>query len=492
MARAYSSALWTYDITGGLRIGRRHKRIDRAEALTHFPTLRTDRLVAAFLYYDARADDARLTLTLARTAAAHGAAVANYCTVTSLIHDASRTVHGARLRVADPGTDAASQDVEVRAAVVVNATGVWSDDVRALDEGGHPHSIRPAKGIHITVPRHRLPADIAAVVPAPGDRRSIFVVPWPDGEDVYLGTTDTEWDGPLDDPACLPDDVDYLIDAANTVFSTPLTRADVSGVWAGLRPLLAPTGGQRVSARTADLSRRHTVRVSAGGLITVTGGKLTTYRRMAEDTVNAALGALGGRAGGRPTRTATRKLRLVGSDGLDELDRPGAAAGLGVDERTLARLRGRYGGETPAVLEMAAGHPQWLEPLVPGLPELMVEAVWAVRREMAMTLDDVLSRRIRASLRRAEASAAAAGTVATLLAPEWGRDPGRTATEAATWSAQLRQTLRRAGLDDTGLDDTGLDDTRSDDAGSDDAGSNEARSDSAAAAAGADHKEDAP
>ena len=123
---------------------------------------------------------------------------------------------------------------------MVNATGVWADDVRALDEQTHPHSLRPAKGIHVTVPRSRLPADIAAVIPARSDKRQIFIVPWADGDDVYLGTTDTDWDGPLDDPACLPQDVDYLIEAANGSTTSALTRADVSGVWAGLRPLLDP------------------------------------------------------------------------------------------------------------------------------------------------------------------------------------------------------------------------------------------------------------
>ena len=151
-------------------------------------------------------------------------------------------------------------EFEVRAQVVVNATGVWADEVRALDEPSHPHSIRPAKGIHVTVSRSKLPADIAAVIPVPKDRRSIFVVPWPDGDDVYLGTTDTDWDGPLDDPACLPDDVDYVLDAANGVVTEPIGRHDVTAVWAGLRPLLAPAQGHHVSDRTADLSRRHTVR----------------------------------------------------------------------------------------------------------------------------------------------------------------------------------------------------------------------------------------
>ena len=149
----------------------------------------------------------------------------------------------------NPTPTDASSAFDVRARVVVNATGVWADDVRALDEGTHPTSIRPAKGVHVTVPADRLPCDIAAVIPVPKDQRSIFVVPWPGTDLVYLGTTDTDYAGPLDDPACTPEDVDYLLEAANNVTTSRLTRADVTGVWAGLRPLLAPD--KAVTSRSA-------------------------------------------------------------------------------------------------------------------------------------------------------------------------------------------------------------------------------------------------
>ena len=154
-----------------------------------------------------------------------------------------------------PVEDDPASEFAIRAKVVVNATGVWADDVRAIDEGTHPNAIRPAKGVHVTVPADRLPCDIAAVIPVPQDRRSIFVVPWPGTDLVYLGTTDTDYDGPLDDPACTPEDVDYLLGAANAVTTSDLTRADVTGVWAGLRPLLQPPahGGQSPSARPTSL-----------------------------------------------------------------------------------------------------------------------------------------------------------------------------------------------------------------------------------------------
>ena len=254
VARIYLTALWLYDLTGGMRIGRRHEKVSTAQALAHLPTLRTDRLAAGFLYWDARADDARLTLTVVRTAVLdHGAVAANHTPVTGLLTGPDGRVHGAR--VAPEGAAA----FEIRASVVVNATGVWSDEVRTLDEGLDPHSIRPAKGIHITVPNEAFPCDIAAVIPVREDHRSIFVVSW--GDQVYLGTTDTDYDGPLDDPSCLPEDVDYVLGGGQRRHHPSASAAaDITGVWTGLRPLLAPVPGKHApSERTADLSRRHTV-----------------------------------------------------------------------------------------------------------------------------------------------------------------------------------------------------------------------------------------
>ena len=197
----------------------------------------------------------------------------------------------------------------VRARCVVNAGGVWADDVRALDEGRHPGTIRPAKGIHLTVKAERLPADIAAVVPVPKDHRSIFVVPW--GAQTYLGTTDTDYEGPLDDPQCTPDDVAYILGAINMFFTAELTVEDVTGSWAGLRPLVK----EATSERTADLSRRHKVATSPGGMVSITGGKLTTYRKMAADTMAVVRAGLNDGA----RRSPTANLRLRGAAGCDQL-----------------------------------------------------------------------------------------------------------------------------------------------------------------------------
>ena len=432
VAKAYSSALWMYDVTGGLRIGRRHRRVDRDEAARLMPTLRTDRLVAGFIYWDARADDARLTLAVARTAALdHGATVATYAPVAGLVRDGRGRVAGVRLGPSAAGTAADSDGIEVRARVVVNATGVWADDLRRFDEPGDAATLRPAKGVHVTLPSHRLPCEVAVVLPVPGDRRSVFVVPW--GNRVYVGTTDTDYDGPLDDPTCTAEDVAYLLSAVNAFVAEPLSESDVVGTWAGLRPLIR----QAATERTADLSRRHQVAGSGDGLVTVAGGKLTTYRKMAADTVDAALAELGRRPG-RRRASPTRRLPLRGAAGLDRLRRPGAAAALGVSPEVLDHLVGRHGSEASGPAALAAADPALARPLVDGLPYLAAEAVWAARSEMAVTLEDVLSRRTRALILDREATAAAAPGVAALLAPELGWDEAETARQVDAFVRAVR------------------------------------------------------
>jgi glycerol-3-phosphate dehydrogenase len=445
LARALGSAMWMYDLTGGLRIGKRHRRLDREAALAHMPTL-GERLAWAYLYYDAQADDARLTLTVARTAALDfGATVVNHAAVTAIVKDDSGRVRGA---IVDARSGTAAR-VEVRARVVINATGVWTDDVRALDEGTNPNSIRPAKGIHIAVPRRKLRNDIAAVVPVRHDRRSVFVVPWPaggvdgngDGADddagesgvTYIGTTDTDYDGEVDDPQCTPEDVAYLLDAINHAISEPLEEGDVLGTWAGLRPLVRDAS----NSRTADLSRRHRVLTSTSGMITVTGGKLTTYREMAEDAVDAAVSAM--RSAGRPLprrarRSRTRSLALRGAAGWREA------------RKRDAHLAGRYGGEAAVVEAIIAADPTTAAALVPGLPYRRAEALYAARYEMAMTVDDVLSRRTRSRLLGRDATAAAAHDVAELLASELGWSEAERTAQVDRFRAALAREREMPGL----------------------------------------------
>jgi glycerol-3-phosphate dehydrogenase len=429
VARAMGSAMWMYDLTGGARIGKLHKRLKKAEVMGYMPTLPEDRLAGGYLYYDARADDARLTLTITRTAAiGFDAVVANRTSVVGFTKDGSGRVSGATV-------EADGQRIDVRAEAVVNATGVWADDVRALDEGTHPDSIRPAKGIHITVPWSKVQNSIAVVVPVPKDKRSVFVVPW--GERTYIGTTDTDYDGPVDDPQCTRQDIEYLLKAINFSTTTGVSEGDILGTWAGLRPLVKSAA----SVRTADLSRRHKVARSASGVVTITGGKLTTYREMAADTVDEVSVVLGRTVG----RSRTKHLPLLGADGYDSVMASAAS------DPALQHLADRYGDEARTVLTLAAGTPGGLDPLVPGLPYLRAEALYAARHEMACTLDDVLSRRTRSRLLARDASAAAAADVAALIAPDLGWDEAEQASQVDAYRRSVEHERAAPGLPETVL-----------------------------------------
>ena len=434
LARAMGSAMWMYDFTGGLRIGKLHKRLTTDQAMEHMPTLRRDRLAGGYLYYDAQADDARLVLTVARTAALdHGATIVNRAALRGITKDAEGKVTGATV-------EADGRTIEVAAFVIVNATGVWSDDVRALDEGTHPDSIRPAKGVHITVPWDLVRNDIAAVIPVPKDKRSVFVVAW--GDSTYIGTTDTDYEGDVDAPMCTRDDVEYLLRAINGAIEGTITPDDITGTWAGLRPLVksAPT------ARTADLSRRHRVTSRDSGVISINGGKLTTYREMAADTVDTVVDHLADRVPkGLARRSRTRKLALRGASGY-EAAKAMVAPDLSAEQ--VEHLVGRHGGEARVLFAMVEATPDLARPLVEGLPYLRAEAVYAARHEMVATVDDVLSRRTRARLLAAEASAAAADDVAALIGPElgWTEDEQRAQVEA--YRTSVTAELTAAGLYD--------------------------------------------
>ncbi len=423
IARAMGSLMWMYDLTGGWRIGKFHKRLRASAALAHLPTMAKERLASAYLYFDAAADDARLVLTIARTAASNGAAIANRCALVEITKGPDGKACGAVV-------EADGRRFTVRAKVVVNAAGVWADDVRALDEGSHPDSIRPAKGVHITVPWAKVRNDIAVVIPVPKDRRSLFVVPWsplPDGtfEHCYVGTTDTDYDGPLVDPQCTKDDIDYVLRALNATITSGVTADDITGVWAGLRPLVKAAE----SGRTADLSRHHALHTSTGGVISITGGKLTTYREMAQDTVDAVTAQLGIKV-----KCRTRSCAFLGAKGFR--DQPaGSAAG---------HLAHRYGTMADEVRALVAADPTLGQPLVAGLPYLRAEAVYAAREEMALSLDDVLTRRTRSRLLDRSAALAAAPATAALLATELGWDADETARQLAHFDAQCAAEVHAA------------------------------------------------
>ena len=430
IARALGSSMWMYDLTGGWRIGKLHKRLRKTAAFSHLPTMHADRLASAYLYYDASADDARLCLMVARTAAEYGAAIANQCPVVRITRDTSGHATGVVVRADD-------REITVRAKVVVNAAGVWADDVRALAETTHPDSIRPAKGVHITVPWSKVRNDIAVIIPVPKDRRSLFVVPWGPNSDgtfqyTYVGTTDTDYSGDADDPQCTKDDIEYVLRAINAAVTTDITEADISGVWAGLRPLVKSAE----SGRTADLSRRHSITTNDAGVISVTGGKLTTYREMAEDTVDAALLQLQ-----RKSRCRTKALKLVGAAGFK----------AGTPGSTEAHLASRHGGQALSVQSLIAADPTLGAPLVEGLPYLRAEAIYAVRYEMAQGLDDILTRRTRARLFDRDATMRAAESVAALIAVELGWDDATTAAQVASFLASCEDEISAATIGDADL-----------------------------------------
>jgi glycerol-3-phosphate dehydrogenase len=429
---ALGKAMWLYDITGGSRIGKLHKKVDAATAARHFGGAKADELAYAYVYYDATVDDSRLVITLARTAAAHGAALANYCKVTRVVRDGQGY---AVTVVATVGTDFRREFV-VRARTVVNAAGVWADEIRTLAEGTDPDAIRPAKGIHITVPWNKVRNDIAIVIPVPNEKRTLFVVPWvpkPDGtfEYTYVGTTDTDYTGPEDDPQCTPADIAYVLGALNASLAVPLTGEDVTGTWAGLRPLVKPTRKGPGAARTADLSRRHSV-VDVNGVITVTGGKLTTYREMAQDAVNEVCTALG-RTG---LKSVTDRTPLVGAEGYTPPE----------EHSERAHLDRRYGTERATIDALIASDPSLGEPVVPGLPYVLAEVIYACRDEMAVTLDDVLSRRTRVRLQARDASVGVAPAMAQLMAAELGWDAARQATEVRAYADSIAVERIESGL----------------------------------------------
>lgn len=423
IARALGSAMWMYDVTGGWRIGKFHKRVNAEQAAKHFPTTHLEKLSSGYLYYDAGADDARLTLTIARTAAARGAVVVNRAAIV----DVGTNDEGRADRVV---IEADGDQITVATKSVVNAAGVWADEVRSFDEGTHPDSIRPAKGVHLTIPWHKVRNDIAVIIPVKRDKRSLFIVPWgPLGDGTfrhcYVGTTDTDHDGGLDEHQTTAVDIDYCLEALNQALDTdvagPITLDDVTGVWSGLRPLVKAPSGDQPTGKTADLSRQHQVAVSDSGVVRVSGGKLTTYREMAEDTVEQVMRGLG--QSRRVSRSkSTRSLKLLG-----------ATQRRASDGSTSSHLANRYGTLAAEVRVLIAFDASLGEPMAPGHPYVRAEVIYAIRHEMATTLDDVLARRTRLHIFDRPAALAAASGVAALMATELHWDPSEIDRQLANY-----------------------------------------------------------
>jgi len=371
------AAMLLYDVLGGRRFNGRRARATTGQAHARSPALAPQHLERAHLYWEATVDDARLTLTVARTAAQHGAVLATRCSVIGLDGNEARCED--RL---------GGRELLLRARCIVNAAGVWSDRVRALQPGGATIDIRPAKGVHLAVPRTLVPGDAALMLPL-GGGRFVFTCPW--GVVTLIGTTDSDYDGPLDAAAPEEDEIAELLGRINPWLERPLERSDVVGAYAGLRPLPAREGS------TADLSRRH--RLSASGpLVTIAGGKLTTWRKMVAETVDFAAERV---LGERIPSTRTTELTLDGTGP----SAPGVPA----------HLHERYGAHAADVLALA--REQDLDrPLVEGLPYLEAEVAYAARHEMAATVDDVLDRRTRASIETRDGGRSAAPRIEELLA----------------------------------------------------------------------------
>jgi glycerol-3-phosphate dehydrogenase len=425
LVKGYSTALRLYEITGGWRIGTRYRRITSQEAVEHLPTLNPEHLAAGFIYLDARGDDARVALTLARTAALDfGADVANYVRAMGFTHGP-----GGRVTQVTCRNELDHSTFTISTKTVVNATGVWADDIFAMAEQESSHRITPAKGVHLSVPRNRLPADLAAVLNVPGDRRSIFVVPFEEAPYTFIGTTDTAYQGELDSPDCTPEDVEYLLNAVNAWTTSHLSVDDVTGVWAGLRPLLAPKDGAKLSERTADLSRRHQVTDSKDGVVHITGGKWTTYRQMAEDTVDALRPYFTGLK-----KVRTKNLRLHGVSSW----RPG-------NERETHLYR-RFGADTGELLALIDAEPSLGETMIEGQPYLGAEFVYSARHEMATSLTDLLTRRARAHLHDARATLAGAPGIARIVAPVLNWSDEETDRQVSQYRSLVQKELSAAGL----------------------------------------------
>jgi glycerol-3-phosphate dehydrogenase len=377
-----------YDALALGRNVRRHRRVSAEVAARVAPTLRRRR--AGLEYWDCATDDARLVLEVIREAAAHGALVANHAEVEGVLGEG--TIAGALVQDRVSGGS-----IDVRARMVVNATGAWADRIRALSGPGIAR-LRPSKGVHLVVPRERLPVRTAVLVPSLAGGM-IFVIPW--GPRTFAGTTDSAYHGDLADPPVEPADASILLASLNRAFAGDLSGEDVVSSWAGVRPLLA--SGSRA---TRDLSRRHVVVEDPPGLITVTGGKLTAFRAMAEDIVDLVCRRL--RTGG-PSRTRRlpiglhRPLRAE----LARAEVEASEAGLSPDGAR--RLLARYGDDWVSAVDLIRDDPALGEPMAPDLPVLRVEVEMARRREMAITDDDVLIRRTRLATMDARAAAAVAG-----------------------------------------------------------------------------------
>jgi glycerol-3-phosphate dehydrogenase len=427
-----AAGMLLYDVLALFRNVRPHRILGKRGMLEAEPMLRDRGLLGGARYYDAQCDDARLVVATARSAVHHGALVANYMTVRSLERTAGRVV-GAQLEDRLTG----EQGV-IRASVVVNATGPWADRVRRLEDAGASPLLQPTKGIHVVVDRSRLEHREAIAFTSPIDGRVMFVLPW--GDLSYIGTTDTDSSEPPDELSVSADDMVYLLRSANARFpSARLSLDDVRATWVGLRPLLKDSNRRAASSR----SREHAIVHGSGGMLTVVGGKLTTYRSMAAEVVNHAMRELRHRDGRRRYAEArTDEDPLPGGEAADLSQFRERGLELGMEAACVDHLLRHYGTEAAGIFNLGGADRRLFRRLLEPHPAIEAEVIHAVRRELAQTVEDVLVRRFHLYYEHPEQGAPAARRVAELMAEELGWDTARIQEEAERYRSFVRANRR--------------------------------------------------
>jgi glycerol-3-phosphate dehydrogenase len=419
-----ASGVLLYDTmarTGGFGAGLPfHRHLSKRAALREAPALRRDALVGAVQYYDAQLDDARHTMNIIRTAAHYGAQVANRARVIGFLREGERVV-GVRVRDLETGVD-----LEVHGQQVINATGVWTDETQAMVGERGQIKVRASKGIHLVVPKDRIQSATGMIIRT--EKSVLFVIPW--GRHWIVGTTDTDWHLDKAHPAASSTDIDYVLQHVNSVLATPLTREDVEGVYAGLRPLLS---GE--SDSTSKLSREHVVAHPVPGLVVVAGGKYTTYRVMAKDAVDEVARALDFRV----APCCTDEVPLLGAEGYRAAwnARARIAARTGLHVARIEHLLHRYGSMVDDVLALCAADPQLAKPLQGADDYLAAEVVYSAMYEGARHLDDVLARRTRISIETWDRGVSTAPQAAELMAGVLGWSPDQQAREVQHYLARV-------------------------------------------------------
>ncbi|QQS00811.1 MAG: glycerol-3-phosphate dehydrogenase/oxidase [Austwickia sp.] len=432
--RSYSAVgVGMYDVLaqiggGGRRAVPAQKHYSKKGAKKLFPGIRDDALIGAIRFYDARVDDARLVIDLVRTAAGFGALAASRTQVVGFDKDADGRVVGARIRDLE-----GRQDLHVKAKYVINATGVWTEQTQDLVRDDAGLRVLASKGIHIVVPKDRIQGSTGIFLRT--EKSVLFIIPW----DRYwvIGTTDTAWHEDLAHPVATAADIDYVLDHANSVLADPLTRDDIIGTYAGLRPLLQPK--TKGDASSAKVSREHTVTEVAPGMCAIAGGKLTTYRVMAQDAVDYAVTHLFGEGGAEAYPCVTTQIPLVGAAGFRGVQarRHLIAAERGWDDARVQHLLDRYGDEIDIILAMIDADPTLAAPLRTAPAYLRAEAAFAVTREGALHLEDILRKRIRLDYETRDRGASALPELAEIVAPLLGWDAERTAWEIDCYRARV-------------------------------------------------------